>query len=97
MNRKQKTLDRLVEAGAAGVLLHYRDEHGEWRGSSGVTDLKSRQPVDPEGWFRIGSVTKTFTAAAVLRLVGAGVVGLEDTVERWLPGMVPGGDRKSVV
>jgi D-alanyl-D-alanine carboxypeptidase len=88
----QKILDRLVADGAAGVLLHYRDEHHEWRGSAGVSDLESRQPVDPDGWFRMGSVTKTYTAAAVLRLVGAGRLGLEDTVERWLPGIVPGGE-----
>jgi D-alanyl-D-alanine carboxypeptidase len=89
----QKILDRLVEAGAAGVLMHYRDEDHDWHGSAGVTDLDSRQPVNPTGWFRMGSVTKTYTAAAVLRLVGAGRLALEDTVERWLPGMIPGGER----
>lgn len=45
---------------------------------------------------RIGSVTKTFTATAVLQLVGAGRLGLDDTVERWLPGVVPHGDRISI-
>ncbi|NEA36702.1 beta-lactamase family protein [Streptomyces sp. SID13031] len=72
----QRILDRLVDEGAAGVLLHYRDEQGEWRGSSGVADLESRCPIDPDGWFRIGSVTKTFTAAVVLSLVADGLVEL---------------------
>lgn len=35
--------------------------------------------------FRSASATKTFTAAAVLRLYEAGVVGLDDTVDRYLP------------
>jgi D-alanyl-D-alanine carboxypeptidase len=88
----QQILDRLVEAGTAGVLLHYRDDHGDWRGSSGVADLESRREVDPDGWFRIGSVTKTFTAAVVLSLVADGLVDLDHTCEHWLPGLVPSGD-----
>lgn len=92
MPKLQRVLDELVTAGAAGVLVHYRDGRGEWRGSSGVADLRTRGPVDPDGWFRIGSVTKTFTAAVVLQLVGEGVLTLEDRVGRWLPGVVPGGE-----
>ena len=41
--------------------------------------------------FRVGSVTKTFVATVVLQLVGEGRLGLEDSVERWLPGVVPNG------
>ncbi|MFD0428038.1 serine hydrolase domain-containing protein [Streptomyces zhihengii] len=49
--------------------------------------------VPPRGHgdrFRIGSITKTFTATVLLRLVAEGRLTLEDTVERWLPGMVTG-------
>jgi D-alanyl-D-alanine carboxypeptidase len=35
-------------------------------------------------------VTKTFTAAVVLQLAGEGRLGLDDTVERWVPDVVPG-------
>jgi D-alanyl-D-alanine carboxypeptidase len=87
----QKILDGLVEAGAAGVVLHYRDETGEWRGSSGVAQLGTDRPVDPDGWFRIGSVTKTFTAAVVLSLVADRLMALDDSCETLLPGAVPGG------
>jgi D-alanyl-D-alanine carboxypeptidase len=41
--------------------------------------------------FRVGSVTKTFVATLVLRLVEDGELRLDDTVEQWLPGLVPGG------
>jgi D-alanyl-D-alanine carboxypeptidase len=90
--RLQKVLDSLVAGGAAGVLMHYRDEHGLWRGASGVAEVGTDRLVDPEGWFRIGSVTKTYTAAVVLSLVSDGLVGLDDSCERWFPGVVPGGD-----
>ncbi|WP_328322411.1 beta-lactamase family protein [Kribbella sp. NBC_00382] len=92
----QRILDRLVEAGATGVLMHYRGQGREWRGSAGIADLESRQPVDPDGWFRIGSVTKTFTATVVLSLVAEGLVDLDQPIEHWLPGVVPSGDGISV-
>jgi D-alanyl-D-alanine carboxypeptidase len=41
--------------------------------------------------FRIGSVTKTFTATIVLQLAAEGKLRLDDTLYRYLPGVVPGG------
>lgn len=90
--RLQKVLDTLVTAGAAGVLMQYHDVDGPWRGASGVAELGTQNPVDPAGSFRIGSVTKTFTATVVLQLIGEGVLSLDDKIDRWLPGLVPGGD-----
>jgi D-alanyl-D-alanine carboxypeptidase len=90
--RLQTVLDSLVAAGAAGVLVQYRDAEGPWWGASGVAELGTPNPVDPAGSFRIGSVTKTFTATVVLQLIGEGVLSLDDKVDRWLPGMVPAGD-----
>ncbi len=42
--------------------------------------------------FRIASITKTFVATVVLQLVAEGKVRLGDSIERWLPGLVPNGD-----
>jgi D-alanyl-D-alanine carboxypeptidase len=41
-------------------------------------------------------VTKTFTATLVLQLIGEGRLSLDDTAERWLPGLVPLGEAISV-
>lgn len=81
----QKLLDDLVADGAAGVLLHYRDGQGEWRGSSGVAELGTDRPIDPDGWFRVGSITKTFTAAVALTLVADGLLELDATYDEWGP------------
>jgi D-alanyl-D-alanine carboxypeptidase len=43
--------------------------------------------------FRAGSITKTFVAVVVLQLVAEHRLRLGDTVERWLPGLVPNGRR----
>jgi len=81
----QKFLDWLVNDGAAGVLLHYRSPEQTWIGSSGLAELGTDRPVDPDGWFRAGSITKTFTAVVVLQLVGEGKLQLDAAVRDWLP------------
>jgi D-alanyl-D-alanine carboxypeptidase len=57
---------------------------------SGRGDVDRRTPVPWRAKFRIGSFTKPFVAAVVLQLVGEGRMSLEDTVDRWLPGVVTG-------
>lgn len=74
-----------------GALAQFRDRDRTWDGSSGVAELGSERPLVPDGWFRIGSVTKTFTAVLILQLAGEGRLGLDDSLDRWLPGLVPGG------
>jgi D-alanyl-D-alanine carboxypeptidase len=92
----QARLDDVVAAGAVGVLAEVRDEHGVWRGTSGVAEVGETRPVPANGRFRIGSITKTFLATVVLQLVDKGRLGLDDPVETWLPGVVPDGDRITV-
>ncbi|SCA96787.1 Alkaline D-peptidase [Bacillus mycoides] len=40
--------------------------------------------------FRIGSVTKTFTATVVLQLAEENSLNLDDSIEKWLPGVIQG-------
>lgn len=56
-----------------------------WTIVSGMADLASGRPVTPATPFAVASVSKTFTAALVLRLVAEGRLGLDDPVARWLP------------
>lgn len=89
-------LERVAEAGAPGVLLLVRDGSEIRSGVRGVADRDRARPVRAGDRFRVGSVTKTFVATVVLQLVGEGRVWLGDTVEEWLPGLVPGGRRITV-
>jgi D-alanyl-D-alanine carboxypeptidase len=61
----------------------------------GVRDKKSGKPMTPNLFMRIGSETKTFTGTAVLQLVDAGKVGLEDPISKYVSG-VPDGDAITV-
>lgn len=92
----QRELDDIVTAFAVGGLAEARDGRGVWRGTSGVAELGSTRAVPPGGRFRVGSITKTFLATVVLQLVGEGRLRLDDKVEAWLPGVVPGGRRITV-
>jgi D-alanyl-D-alanine carboxypeptidase len=87
----QRQLDDLVTAGAVGALAEVRDEHGRWRGVSGVAELGTTRPVPVDGRFRAGSITKTFVATVVLQLADEGRLRLDDSVDAWLPGVVPAG------
>ena len=81
----------LVAAGAPGVIVLVRDGSRSVRAAAGSADLTPRTPMRVSDRFRVASITKTFVAAVVLQLVGEGRPALDDTVERWLPGLVPGG------
>ena len=71
-----------------------RHRDGVWTGASGVADLRTARPMRPSDRFR--ALTKPFVATVVLQLVEEGRLSLSDTVERWLPGILPYGDQITV-
>ena len=50
----------------------------------------------PGDSFRIGSLTKTYVATVLLQLAEEGRLSLDDPVARFLPGLVPGGDKITI-
>ncbi|MFI7643557.1 serine hydrolase domain-containing protein [Nonomuraea sp. NPDC049400] len=84
-------LDALRAAGVVGVQGRVITEDGrQWTATAGVADTRTKRPVPAHGHYRIGSNTKTFVAVVVLQLAAEGRLGLDDTVDRWLPGVVQG-------
>jgi len=61
----------------------------------GLATVSPPEPVESQTVFRIGSLTKQFTAAAILKLAEEGKLKLEDTLSTWLPDF-PGGNRITV-
>jgi D-alanyl-D-alanine carboxypeptidase len=53
--------------------------------ATGFDDPSSGVPLGGDGSFRVGSVTKTFTAALVLGLCSTGAIALADPVAQWVP------------
>ncbi|MET8603779.1 serine hydrolase domain-containing protein [Streptomyces rubiginosohelvolus] len=74
---------------AVAALVRVGGSAGSWRGSAGLHDLPSGRPADPAARFRAGSVTKVFTAAAVLQLAGERKLSLNRTARHYLPDLIP--------
>jgi D-alanyl-D-alanine carboxypeptidase len=81
----QKAIQAFVDAGFAGMQLRVHDERGEWVGSAGVRKLGTSAKPPTNGYFRIGSATKNFTATLMLQLVADGEIGLDAPVADYLP------------
>jgi CubicO group peptidase (beta-lactamase class C family) len=76
------SMEETQTPGVAVGLLH----EGEERVAGfGVTSLESPLDVTPDTLFQIGSITKTFTGTAVMRLVERGDIDLDAPVRRYLP------------
>lgn len=86
----QTALDGIHRAGLPGVFAEVRDDDRIWRGAAGVADPTTGRPVTPDMRHRVGSLTKTFTAAAVLQLVDDGEIDLDASMSHYLPRLVPG-------
>jgi CubicO group peptidase (beta-lactamase class C family) len=67
---------------ALGIVY---DQEVIWSKGYGVEDLESREPVTPATLFRLGSVSKLFTATAILQLRDQGKLRLDDPVAQHLP------------
>ncbi|MFI0484013.1 serine hydrolase domain-containing protein [Actinomadura sp. 9N215] len=90
------TLDATHEAGMYGLFSSVRDGHSTWNGASGVADVRTQRPVTPHMRHRVGSITKTFVATAILQQVEAGRVALDAPVGQYLPDVFPGRPGKQV-
>jgi CubicO group peptidase (beta-lactamase class C family) len=69
---------------AVGLLLDGEQHATGW----GVTNVEYPLPVDAGTIFQIGSTTKPFTGAALMRLADEGRLDLDDPVRRYLPDLV---------
>lgn len=84
----QEVLDDFV---ASSTRIHGAMLHVEvpaiglsWSGASGVDDKQAQTTLHPAQPFRIASVTKTFVAATVLRLVEEGKLALSEPISRYI-------------
>lgn len=56
-----------------------------WEGAAGVADVASRRPMALDTMFRIASMTKAVASVALMQLVEAGEIELDDAVAKFLP------------
>ncbi|UHA75545.1 serine hydrolase domain-containing protein [Paenibacillus sp. 481] len=85
-----QALDDILAKGVPGVLAQSLKDGVKWDYAAGKANVHSGRSMQPDFHFRIGSTSKTFTATVALQLVGEGKLSLDDTLEKWLPGVVQG-------
>lgn len=83
----QQEIDRLpaqfgVKGVAAAVVL---PDSTVWQGAAGLSTDSPAVALRPDMLFAVASVTKTFTAAIIMRLVERGVLALDDSIGHLLP------------
>ncbi|MGD2153902.1 MAG: serine hydrolase [Gemmatimonadales bacterium] len=82
------------EPGAAALVA--RDGVIEYLGASGMASLELGVPLEPDMVFEIGSITKQFTAAAIMMLAEEGRLSFDDPMTKFLPDYPEYGDRITV-
>jgi D-alanyl-D-alanine carboxypeptidase len=78
----------IAQNGAPGISVEVvRGRDTLVRAGFGMADLENDVPASAATLYRIGSITKQFTSAAVMRLVEQGRVALSDSIARYVPGL----------
>ena len=74
-------MEKRLPSVAAAVV---RDGDVLWETAVGLADVDVAREATPDTQYRVGSITKTFTAVAVMQLRDAGKLDVEDTIDRHL-------------
>jgi len=62
----------------------------------GFADLENDVPATAETVYRVGSITKQFTSAAIMRLAEQGKLSIDDTLQKFLPSFPTQGNRVTI-
>lgn len=96
----QELLDRYVREGLPGVVLLLRTPQGLWNGAAGYAKIETAEPMLPTHRHHAASVTKMYTATAVLLLAEDGLIDLDARIASYLPeevyGPIPNGAEATV-
>lgn len=86
--------DRWRDGGFHGLIRICHDGRAIFERTAGWADKNRSREIEPDMVFDLGSITKVFTAAAVLKLKDAGKLSLGDGVGRFVPNLP--GDKAAV-
>ncbi|PKJ55552.1 serine hydrolase domain-containing protein [Bacillus sp. SN10] len=87
----EQVIDKAADAkNVPGVIVTVKNGEASWAYASGEGNIERNHKVDADSAFRIGSTTKTFVTTVVLQLASEKKLSLDDTVEKWLPGLIKG-------
>ncbi|MCX5563204.1 serine hydrolase [Streptomyces sp. NBC_00038] len=85
----REVLRTALTQGAPGAMVRVDDNGTVHRLSEGDADRVTGRALTTYDRFRVGSVSKTFTAVVLLQLVDEGKLALDSSVNSYLPGLLP--------
>src|SRR5262245_60330321 len=81
---------QIAYRGWPGLSIALADDDAVfWSRGFGFADREQKIPASPDTLYRVASITKTFTATAILQLRDAGKLRLDDEVRQHLPWFTP--------
>ena len=86
----QRAAEKLVADGVPGVIIMTRRGQQVSHVVAGLADRATGQLMRPQDRVHIGSITKTVVATVVLQLAAERRLSLNDSVQKWLPGVITG-------
>jgi D-alanyl-D-alanine carboxypeptidase len=81
----QRIADKFREAGVVGVSITIKSPEGIWSSASGMADIPNNVSLSPCHTLGIGSISKTFAAATILKLQDEGKLNVNDLASKYLP------------
>ncbi len=81
-----------IDVNARGVTVAVRQDGATRTYARGVANIADRIDLAPADRLRVGSITKTFTAATILQLADEGALSLADPIDTWVPNFSLGAD-----
>ncbi len=93
----QAVLEQAVaDENIPGVILGVKTPSDQWLLAAGTADIASSTLMDADMHIWLASVSKPLTSVLTMKLVEEEMLSLDDTVEKWLPGLIPQGDQMTI-
>ena len=97
----QAIVDRYFDAGLPGIsVLIHTPEEGFWEGSAGFANIEDQVPMTPCHIHYAASISKSFTAVAILQQVEQGIISLDSRIEGYLDeeirGYIPNSEKLTI-
>lgn len=87
----------LIDEGLPGAsVVITRTDGRTWAAGTGSRNLEENLPATGETLYAVGSVTKSFTALAVLQLVDRGAIDINEPITAHISAAIPGSDDRTI-
>lgn len=92
----RQIVEKVVMEIPPGWVALFSNPDTIWVGAGGFSELRIHKPMQTDMKFRIASNTKQLVSIIVLQLMEEGKLKLDDTVEKYLPGLLPNGNEITI-